>query len=73
MRLPRIGPERAVRVVRKLGFNLVRSTGSHRVYRHPDGRLCVIPYHAGQTLSPRMIRSILRDTRLTLDQFVELL
>jgi predicted RNA binding protein YcfA (HicA-like mRNA interferase family) len=27
------------------GFGLTRTRGSHRIYRHPDGRRVVVAYH----------------------------
>ena len=27
------------------GFAVVRTRGSHRIYRHPDGRRVVVAYH----------------------------
>jgi predicted RNA binding protein YcfA (HicA-like mRNA interferase family) len=39
------------------GFVLSGGEGSHRVYRHPDGRRMVIPFH-GQSIAPAYIRQI---------------
>lgn len=73
MRAPRITAEQAIRALLKLGFLLVRSTGSHRVFRHPDSRLCVVPFHAGRILSQRVFHSIVKDTQLDLEEFRRLL
>ncbi len=72
MRLPRIGPSKAVRAALKCGFALDRSAGSHRVYLHPDGRRCVIPFHANQTLSPRVLSDLIEQLGLTVEEFLEL-
>ena len=34
-----------VRALHKDGFLLKRTRGSHRIYRHPDGRRVVVAYH----------------------------
>ena len=73
MRLPRIGPAKAVRAVLRCGFVLDRSSGSHRVYLHPDGRRCVIPFHASQTLSPRVLSDLVEQLGLTVEEFLDLL
>jgi predicted RNA binding protein YcfA (HicA-like mRNA interferase family) len=44
------------------GFVHSSGEGSHRVYRHPDGRRMVLAYH-GKTVAPayvRQIRNLLR-------------
>lgn len=57
----------------KLGFESVRQKGSHVFYRHPDGRTTVVPLHKGKDLPRPLIRSILDDINLTVDQYNELL
>ncbi len=57
----------------KLGFESVRQKGSHVFYRHPDGRTTVVPLHKGKDLPRPLIRSILDNINLTVDQYNELL
>ncbi len=50
------------------GFQWTRSAGSHRIYRHPDGRRVVVAYHRpGATFPPKTLASMLRGTRWTED------
>jgi predicted RNA binding protein YcfA (HicA-like mRNA interferase family) len=44
-----------------LGFAEARQSGSHKQYRHPDGRGTTIPVHAGRDLSPILLRKIASD------------
>ena len=39
----------------------------------PDGRTTVVPVHAGEDLGPGLLRQILRDADLTVEQFSKLL
>ena len=39
-----------IKVLSKIGFNIVRKRGSHVVMKHTDGRLTVIPVHSGEEL-----------------------
>jgi predicted RNA binding protein YcfA (HicA-like mRNA interferase family) len=42
------------------GFLLDRQSGSHRLYRHPDGRRVTVSFHRpGQTFAPRTLRAML--------------
>ncbi len=56
-----------IRVLEREGFSLDRSGPSGaRIYRHPDGRRAVIHYHhAGDTLTRKTPRSILRSLNWT--------
>ena len=37
-----------------------RQRGSHKRFRHPDGRATTVPVHAGRDLSPTLLRRIAR-------------
>ena len=71
-RLPAVSPRTMCRILESLGFELVREKGSHRFYRHADGRATVVPYHAGEDLGRGLVRSILRDIELSRDDFLDL-
>ena len=69
-RLPRISGKEAVRILRGIGFQVVRTRGSHVFLRHPDGRVTTVPVHSGETLGPGLLRSILRDVELSTEEFI---
>ena len=72
-RLPRLTAKEVVRIVERHGFVLSRSSGSHRIYKNAAGKRTTVPFHAGRTLHPKVLRSILRDTEMTPDQLVDAL
>jgi predicted RNA binding protein YcfA (HicA-like mRNA interferase family) len=41
-----------------LGFEHVRSKGSHHRFAHPDGRRTTVPIHAGRDLPRGLLRKI---------------
>jgi predicted RNA binding protein YcfA (HicA-like mRNA interferase family) len=43
-------PQKIIKALSKLGFNIVRKHGSHVVLKHPDGRLTVVPVHPGEEI-----------------------
>lgn len=51
-RLPRLKGKELIRILEKVGFEVVRSRGSHFLLRHPDGRITTVPVHAGEILGP---------------------
>lgn len=71
--IPRITAKEAERVVLKLGFVLVRQSGSHRIYKNAVGQRITIPFHGHQTLHPKVVRSIINDARITVEDFCRLL
>ena len=62
---------KVTRVLESVGFEYVRTKGSHAVYRHPDGRVTVIPQHG--TNKRGTLSSILRQAGLTPAEFLDLL
>jgi len=54
----------------QLGFTEVRRRGSHRQYRHPDGRGTTVPFHAGRDIAPTLLRQIAKDIGLSVEEFI---
>ena len=63
-------PREVARSLERLGFVEVRQRGSHRQYRHPDGRGTTVPFHAGRDISPTLLRKIARDIGLTVEELL---
>lgn len=63
-RLPRITGKKLIAALKRLGFNVIRTKGSHYYLQHPDGRATVVPVHAGETIGRGLLAKILRDTEL---------
>jgi predicted RNA binding protein YcfA (HicA-like mRNA interferase family) len=72
-KLPRLNAREAEKIILKLGFVLTRQTGSHRIYKNPNGKRVTIPFHKSRTLHPKLISMIIKDTGLSFDEFVRIL
>jgi len=57
------------RVLFGLDFVKVRQKGSHAFYRHEDGRTTTIPHHSSKDLPRPLLRAILREINLTVDEY----
>jgi predicted RNA binding protein YcfA (HicA-like mRNA interferase family) len=58
-----ISARQLVRALQADGFKLARSRGSHRVFRHPDGRRIVVAYHSpGDGFPIGTLRAMIVDT-----------
>ena len=62
-----------IAVLQQLGFVEIRQRGSHKQFRHGDGRVTTVPDHKGRDLAPGLLRKILEDIRLTAEEFLRLL
>ncbi|MCK4244556.1 MAG: type II toxin-antitoxin system HicA family toxin [Candidatus Omnitrophica bacterium] len=54
-----------------LGFELSRQKGGHIFYRHPDGRTTTLPCHPRRDLSRPLLYEILREIKLTPEEFIK--
>ncbi len=69
-RLPVLKPREVVARLERLGFEEVRQRGSHKQFRHVDGRGTTVPFHHGRDISPILLRQIARDIGMTGEEFV---
>ena len=67
-----IPPIKMVAILVYLGFKEIRQKGSHRFFQHQDGRTTIIPYHKGEDLGRGLIREILKDIELSIEEYDEL-
>lgn len=74
-RLPVVNGKRVIQALIRAGFVVNRIVGSHHVLVYPDDptRTVTVPVHAGRDLKPGTLRSIIRQTGLTVEEFIELL
>jgi predicted RNA binding protein YcfA (HicA-like mRNA interferase family) len=68
--VPVLKPLEVVRALEALGFAEVRQRGSHKQFRHSDGRGTTVPFHRGQDISPALLRKIARDIGLPVEVLV---
>jgi predicted RNA binding protein YcfA (HicA-like mRNA interferase family) len=73
-RLPSLNARKVVRALKRAGFVEDRQKGSHLVLIQPETKArTVVPVHAGRTIKEPLLRAILRDANLSVDEFIELL
>ena len=68
--LPVLKPGEVCRLLQGHGFEAVRQRGSHVQYRHSDGRATTVPMHKGRDVSPLLLRQIVRDVGMTMQEFL---
>ncbi len=70
-RLPVISGDEFAKAVRKIGYVWDHTEGSHMILLHPSGRRSSVPRH--KELGRGLLRSLIRDTGLSREEFMALL
>jgi predicted RNA binding protein YcfA (HicA-like mRNA interferase family) len=68
--LPVLKAKEVIAILLKYGFVEVRQRGSHKQFRHSDGRCTTVPFHSGKDISPILLKQIIRDIGATVDEFL---
>lgn len=68
-RLVPINAKRLFKVLKQLGFEMIRQKGSHTFWKHPDGRSTVVPVHPGEDLGRGLLKEILKDIELSVEKY----
>lgn len=68
--IPVLKPREVITILTTLGFVEVRQRGSHKQFRHVDGRSTTVPFHAGRDISPILLRQIAKDIGLTVHELL---
>jgi predicted RNA binding protein YcfA (HicA-like mRNA interferase family) len=69
-RLPTLKSSVMIAFLLQLGFKLIRQKGSHKFFRHTDGRTATVPDHKGEDLGRGITRKILKDIEATEDDLL---
>jgi len=71
MKLPILPSRKLCRFLEKEGFVAIRQKGSHKFYKHPDGRTTIVPIHPGKDIKRTLLKGILDEIRMTRNEFFE--
>ena len=66
-KIPRLTSKEIIRFLDKNGFVLARQSGSHKIYKKLHGKRVTVPYHTGEILHPKLVKSILNDSGWTVE------
>ena len=71
-KLPTVTANEVIKALDKIGFQAVRQR-SHVRMKHGDNRVVTVPVHKGKTIGKGLLRKILKDAELTVEEFIKLL
>ena len=67
--LPRLTGRELLRALGRRGWVVVAQKGSHAQLKHPTrGGRVTVPLHAGETIGPKLLGSILAQAGLTVEE-----
>lgn len=70
---PAITGQHLIKALKKLGFEVIRSKGSHHFLQHADGRCTTVPVHPGETIGRGLLAQIRRDCEISIEELREVL
>ncbi len=73
MKLKPISAKELIRILNNLGFEEIRQRGSHKYFKHPDGRATVVPVHSGRDIGRGLLRKIINEIEIEREEFLKYL
>ncbi|HLC71553.1 MAG TPA: type II toxin-antitoxin system HicA family toxin [Candidatus Nanoarchaeia archaeon] len=71
MKIPLLSSKEVCKFLEKEGFECIRQKGSHRFYRHPDGRTTVVPVHNNRDIKRGLLKGILDEIQMNREEFFQ--
>jgi len=68
--MPTITAKVLIKFLKNLGFKQLRQKGSHKFFRHSDGRTATVPDHRGEELGRGITNKIPKDIEVTREEFI---
>ncbi|HHP7232600.1 MAG TPA: type II toxin-antitoxin system HicA family toxin [Xenococcaceae cyanobacterium] len=72
-KLPVVSGSDIIKTLEKIEFKVIRQKGSHIRMKHEDNRVVTIPVHGNKSIGRGLLRKVLRDAELTVEEFQKLL
>ena len=64
-KLPAVTAKQIIKLLEKKGFVKVRQSGSHCIFRHPNGKRTTVPLHSSKTLGRGLLKQIMKDADIS--------
>lgn len=72
-KLPVLSGKKFLKILEKHGYRILRQKGSHVFLENPEGTLgTVIPIHGNEDLGKGLLKSILDDLELTIEDLLKM-
>lgn len=71
-KLPVVTAKQLIKILEKLGFAETRQNGSHKFFKHTDGRVTSVPFHTGD-LGKGLLRKMLNQIKISPEELRRLI
>lgn len=71
-RLPILTFREFSKLLKAKGYFSVRQKGSHVIFENNQGNTITVPNHPGKTLGKGLLRQLINDLDMTVDEFIDL-
>ena len=72
MKLPVLTGKELLKILTKMGFELIRQESSHIFLKHSDGRTTIIPVHSGEEVDMGLLNKIIKkDLQIQREEFLK--
>jgi predicted RNA binding protein YcfA (HicA-like mRNA interferase family) len=69
-KLPILTARELIKILKKIGFEIIRQKGSHVFLAHDDGRTTIVPVHPGEDISRGLLMKIIKeDVKIPIEEF----
>lgn len=69
-----IKPEKLIKIVKQLGYELIHVKGSHHIFKNKEEKRISIPVHSGKMIGKGLLSKIIKgDLGLTREEFEKFL
>ena len=69
--IPTLKSREIISILKKLGFEEIRQKGSHKQFRHEDGRQTTVAIHGSRDVYPQILCRIAKDVGMNVQDFVK--
>ncbi len=66
-KIPRLTASEIIKVLERCGFVLTRQSGSHKIYKNGEGKRATVPFHSAKILHPKVLKSIMNEADLSVE------
>ncbi|OGD82799.1 hypothetical protein A3A54_02080 [Candidatus Curtissbacteria bacterium RIFCSPLOWO2_01_FULL_39_62] len=71
-KLPVVSAKQLIKILKDLEFVETRQKGSHKFFKHADGRVTSVPFHSGD-LGKGLLRKILNQIKISPEELRKLI
>jgi predicted RNA binding protein YcfA (HicA-like mRNA interferase family) len=72
-KFPVVNSKQLIKAIEQRGFFFSRQTGSHAIYINDEGIRVTIPVHGKKDLGKGLLKQILSDSRMSVDELKKLI